>query len=75
MEKYIVRFYFHICDLLSARHYRHSHSFHILSQEVEGRTDGQTCYLVLILLWASPVIIVALAGGFIIFSLLFGRRK
>ncbi len=29
----------------------------------------------LILLWASPVIIVALAGGFIIFSLLFGRRK
>ncbi|AEB81294.1 hypothetical protein SSUST3_0846 [Streptococcus suis ST3] len=29
----------------------------------------------LILLWVSPVIIVALAGGFIIFSLLFGRRK
>lgn len=29
----------------------------------------------LILLWASPVIIVALAGGFVIFSLLFGRRK
>lgn len=29
----------------------------------------------LIFLWASPVIIVALAGGFVIFSLLFGRRK
>lgn len=29
----------------------------------------------LILLWASPVIIVVLAGGFVILSLLFGRRK
>lgn len=29
----------------------------------------------LILLWASPVIIGALAGGFDILSLLFGRRK
>ncbi len=29
----------------------------------------------LILLWASPVIIVALAGGFVILNLLFGRKK
>ncbi|HFI0441343.1 TPA: hypothetical protein ACGOY5_000387 [Streptococcus suis] len=29
----------------------------------------------LILLWASPVIIVALAGGFVILRLFFGRRK
>lgn len=29
----------------------------------------------LILLWASPVIIVTLAGGWVILSLLFGRRK
>ncbi len=29
----------------------------------------------LILLWASPVIIVTLAGGFVILRLLFGRRK
>lgn len=29
----------------------------------------------LILLWASPVFIVALAGGFVILRLLFGRRK
>lgn len=28
-----------------------------------------------ILVWAGPVIIIALAGGFVIFSLLFGRRK
>lgn len=29
----------------------------------------------LILLWASPVIIVALAGILVILSLLFGRKK
>lgn len=28
-----------------------------------------------ILLWASPVIIIALAGGWVILCLLFGRRK
>lgn len=30
---------------------------------------------VFILLWASPVIIIALAGAWVILSLLFGRRK
>lgn len=30
---------------------------------------------IFILLWASPVIIVALAGAWVILSLLFGRRK
>ncbi|WP_279630947.1 hypothetical protein [Streptococcus suis] len=30
---------------------------------------------IFILLWSSPVIIIALAGGWVILCLLFGRRK